>query len=119
MKKLTKSRKQACDIRHERTLKKLKKNSNKLPRLIVTKTNGHIFAQIFDDAKGVTIVSSSSLQLDLKNGNIASAKLVGADVAKKAVAKDIKKITFDRGGNKYHGRVEAIANAARENGLEF
>ena len=119
MKKLTKTRKQSCDIRHERTKNKLKKNNNQLPRLIVTKTNGHIFAQVFDDSKGITIASSSSLQLELANGNIEAAKKVGADVAKKAVAKKIKKIAFDRGGNKYHGRVEALANAARENGLEF
>jgi len=119
MKKFTKTRKESRVIRHKRITRKLKINGNELPRLVVTKTNAHIIAQIFDDAKGVTLVSSSSIQLKLKNGNVEACKKVGEDLAKKAIAKGIKKVTFDRGGNKYHGRVAALADAARENGLVF
>jgi len=119
MKKFTKTRKDSRVIRHKRITRKLKINGNELPRLVVTKTNAHIIAQIFDDAKGVTLVSSSSIQLKLKNGNVEACKKVGEDLAKKAIAKGIKKVTFDRGGNKYHGRVAALADAARENGLVF
>lgn len=90
------------------------------PRLCVFRSNANIEAQLIDDVKKVTLVSSSSVQLKLENGsNIEAAKAVGADIAKKAVAANIKKVVFDRGGYVYHGRVEALANAARENGLEF
>jgi len=119
MKKFTKTRKESREIRHSRITRKFKINGNELPRLVVTKTNANIIAQIFDDAKGVTLVSSSSLQLKLKSGNVEACKKVGADLAKKAIAKGIKKVCFDRGGNKYHGRVAALADAARENGLVF
>lgn len=119
MKKFSKTRKQARDIRHKRISRKLKNLGNELPRLIVTKTNAHIVAQIFDDAKGITLVSSSSKQLKLKNGNKEAAIKVGADIAKKALEKGIKKVSFDRGGNKYHGRVAALADAARKQGLVF
>jgi large subunit ribosomal protein L18 len=90
------------------------------PRLCVFRSNKNIEVQIIDDVKGVTLVCSSSETLKIENGsNIAAATLVGADVAKKAIAKNIKKIVFDRGGYVYHGRVQAIAEAAREAGLEF
>ncbi len=119
MKKYSKTRKQARQLRHQRITRKLKLQGNELPRLVVTKTNANITAQIFDDAKGVTLVSSSTLQLKLKSGNIDACKKVGADIAKKALAKKIKKVSFDRGGSKYHGRVQALADAAREAGLQF
>lgn len=119
MKKFNKTRKEARVIRHKRITNKLKQLGSELPRLVVTKTNAHIVAQIVDDAKGITLVSSSSRQLKLKNGNVESCKKVGADLAKKALAKKIKKVTFDRGGNKYHGRVAALADAARKEGLVF
>ena len=91
-----------------------------MPRLNVFRSNSHIFAQIIDDEKGTTLVSSSSVWLKLKNGgNVEGAKAVGADIAKKAAAKKIKTVVFDRGGYQYHGRVAALAEAARENGLEF
>lgn len=91
-----------------------------MPRLNVFRSNSHIFAQIIDDEKGTTLVSSSSVSLKLKNGgNVEGAKAVGADIAKKAAAKKIKTVVFDRGGYQYHGRVAALAEAARENGLEF
>lgn len=90
------------------------------PRLCVYRSNKNIEAQIIDDEKGVTIVSSTSSQLKLANGgNIAAAGQVGEDIAKKALAKKIKKVVFDRGGYIYHGRVEALAEAARKAGLEF
>ncbi len=119
MKKYSKSRKQARVLRHERITRKLKLNGNELPRLVVTKSNAHIIAQVFDDAKGITLVSSSSKQLKLKSGNVEACKKVGADIAKKALDKGIKKVSFDRGGSKYHGRVQALADAARETGLKF
>lgn len=119
MKKYSKTRKQSRVLRHKRITRKLKINGNELPRLVVTKSNANITAQIFDDAKGITIVSSSSVQLKLKSGNIEACKKVGEDIAKKALAKNIKKIAFDRGGSKYHGRVQALADAARKVGLKF
>ncbi|MBR4262271.1 MAG: 50S ribosomal protein L18 [Bacilli bacterium] len=93
-----------------------------VPRLNVFRSNSNIFAQIIDDEKGVTLVSSSSLDKSLKlaNGsNVEAAKKVGEDIAKKAIKANIKKVVFDRGGYLYHGRVKALAEAAREQGLEF
>ena len=91
-----------------------------VPRLSVFRSNSHIFAQIIDDEKGTTLVSSSSLSLKIKNGgNVEGAKLVGKDIAKKAKSKKITKVVFDRGGYLYHGRIKALADAAREAGLEF
>ena len=90
------------------------------PRLNVYRSNSHIFAQVIDDTNGVTLVSSSTLALKLENSsNIEAATKVGTDVAQKALAKDIKKVVFDRGGYVYHGRVKALAEAARAAGLEF
>lgn len=90
------------------------------PRLNVYRSNSHIFAQVIDDTTGTTLVSSSTLALKLENSsNIEAATKVGTDVAEKALAKDIKKVVFDRGGYVYHGRVKALAEAARAAGLEF
>jgi len=92
------------------------------PRLNVFRSNGNIFAQIIDDEKSVTLVSASSIdkELKLKNGgNIEAATKVGELLAKRAKKAKINKVVFDRGGYQYHGRVEALADAARENGLEF
>ena len=90
------------------------------PRLNVFRSNTNIFVQLIDDVKGVTLASSSSVELKLKNGgNVEGARLVGKDIAEKAKKLKIKNVVFDRGGYLYHGRVEALANAARENGLEF
>ncbi len=119
MKRVNLNRKQNRKDRHLKTLRKYRTIDNGLPRLIVTKTNGHIYAQLIDDEKNITIVSSSSLQLKLKNGNKESCAKVGEDIAKKAIAKKIKKINFDRGGSKYHGRISTLADAARKAGLEF
>ena len=105
--------------RHKRVRNKVS-GTAECPRLNVFRSNSQIFAQIIDDVKGATLVSSSSLSLKLKNGgNIEAAKAVGEDIAKKAVKAGIKEVVFDRGGYQYHGRVAALADAARENGLDF
>ena len=90
------------------------------PRLNVFRSNAHIHCQIIDDVKGVTLVSCSSVELKLANGgNAEAAKQVGAEIAKRALAKKIENVVFDRGGYIYHGRVQALAEAAREGGLKF
>ena len=90
------------------------------PRLCVFRSNKHIEAQIIDDVKRTTLCASSSVALKLENGsNIEAAKKVGADLAEKAKALKIKSVVFDRGGYIYHGRVAALADAAREGGLKF
>lgn len=113
------SRNEQRKIRHARVRNKIS-GTELVPRLNVFRSNSHIFAQIIDDEKGTTLVSSSSLELKIKNGgNAEGAKLVGKDIAEKAKKSGITKVVFDRGGYLYHGRVEALADAARENGLEF
>jgi len=105
--------------RHARVRAKLS-GSAEAPRLCVYRSNKNIEAQIIDDVKGVTLVSSSSMALKLENGsNIEAAAKVGKDIAEKALAKKIKKVVFDRSGYIYHGRVKALAEAAREAGLNF
>ena len=105
--------------RHERVRKNIS-GTSAVPRLSIYRSNSHIFAQIIDDEKQITLASSSSVALKLKNGgNQEGAALVGKDIAKKAKEAKITKVVFDRGGNLYHGRVKALAEAAREAGLEF
>ncbi len=107
--------------RHKRIRENLS-GTNEKPRLNVFRSNANISAQIIDDTKGITLVSASSIEkeLGIKNGgNIEAAKLVGAELAKRAKKSKIKAVVFDRGGYLYHGRVKALADAARENGLEF
>lgn len=110
----------ARKIRHERVRSKIV-GTSECPRLCVFRSNTNIYAQIIDDESGSTLVSASSLdkELKLKNNNIESATKVGASLAKKALKAGIKTVVFDRGGYMYHGRVKALAEAARENGLEF
>lgn len=108
-------------IRHKRVRENLS-STNERPRLNVFRSNSNITAQIIDDEKGITLVSASSMDKDLKienGGNIEAAKLVGKSIAEKAREAKIKTVVFDRGGYLYHGRVKALADAARENGLEF
>lgn len=106
--------------KHTRVRKKLKGGTAETPRLCVYRSNKNIEAQVIDDVNGVTLASSSSEQLHLEHGNnIAAAKIVGADIAKKCLVLKITKIKFDRAGYLYHGRVKALADAAREAGLEF
>jgi len=94
------------------------------PRLCVYRSLGHIYAQVVDDREGRTLASASSLDKETRKqikggGNVAAAKLVGKIVAERAKAAKIEKVVFDRGGYKYHGRVKALADAAREAGLKF
>ena len=94
------------------------------PRLAVYRSLKHIYAQVIDDRAGRTLVSASSLDKQARQqtkggSNIAAAKAIGKLVAERALAAGIQKVVFDRGGYKYHGRVEALANAAREAGLKF
>lgn len=94
------------------------------PRLSVYKSNNNIFAQLIDDVNGVTLVSASSIDKELKGnvesgGNVVTAKLVGKAIAERAVAKNIASVVFDRSGNKYTGRIAALADSAREAGLKF
>ena len=108
---------------HERIRKRLS-GSDTRPRLCIFRSNKHIYAQIVDDSKGTTVAAASSLDPDtrgsVKNGgNIAAAKAVGKTVAKRAIDKGIQSVLFDRGGYIYHGRVKALADAAREAGLKF
>ena len=105
--------------RHARVRNKIS-GTAETPRLCLYRSNKNIEAQIIDDTKGVTLVSSSSMSLKLENGsNIEAAALVGKDIAQKALAKKITTIVFDRSGYIYHGRVKALAEAAREAGLKF
>ena len=94
------------------------------PRLAVYRSLGHIYVQAIDDAQGVTLVSASSVDKDVRKGlkgggNVSAAKVVGKAIAERAKAAGIEKVVFDRGGYKYHGRVKALADAAREAGLKF
>ena len=114
------SKNDARKVRHERVRSKIV-GTSEMPRLCVFRSNTNIYAQIINDENGSTLVSASSLDKDLKlkNLNIEAAQKVGESLAKKAKKAGIKCVVFDRGGYKYHGRVKALAEAARENGLEF
>ena len=104
---------------HTRIREKLSGTAER-PRLNVFRSLNHVYAQLIDDQKGETIAAASSLQLKLKSGgNVAAAKEIGKAIAEKAKEKGVKKVVFDRGGFLYHGRVKALADAAREAGLEF
>lgn len=92
------------------------------PRMSVYKSLNHIYVQVIDDLKGHTLISASTMEKDLgggKTGNSAAAAAVGAKVAERARAAGVSKVVFDRGGFKYHGRLKALAEAARKGGLEF
>jgi len=107
--------------RHHRVRKKVRGSAER-PRLAVFRSNKHITAQVIDDLTGRTLAAASTQEADLKSGgtgNAEAAKKVGALVAERAKAAGITKVVFDRGGFLYHGRVAAVAEAAREAGLEF
>ena len=94
------------------------------PRLCVYRSLGHIYAQVIDDHGGRTLVSASSLDKDTRTavkggGNVAAAKIVGKTIAERSLAAGVQQVVFDRGGYMYHGRVQALASAAREAGLKF
>jgi large subunit ribosomal protein L18 len=120
---LARGKKESRDRRHRRIRKKVFGVPERL-RLSVYRSLNHIYAQIIDDFKGHTVVSASSLDKELKDkeshkGNIETSKKIGELIARKALGKGIKKVVFDRGGYLYHGRIKALAEAAREAGLEF
>ena len=114
------------DIRvkkHKRMLSRFSGTAER-PRLAVFRSNNHMYAQIIDDTVGNTLVAASTLDKDVKDklektNNVEAAKLLGTVVAKKALDKGIKEVVFDRGGFIYHGKVAALADAAREAGLQF
>jgi large subunit ribosomal protein L18 len=112
---------------HKRIRRKLSGNSER-PRLAVFRSVSHIYAQVIDDTRGTTLVAASSVDKAAKGakgtkgkggGNVAAAKAIGKLVAERAKEKGINNVVFDRGGYPYHGRVKALADAAREAGLEF
>lgn len=107
-------------LRHVRIRRKIS-GSVETPRLSVFRSNKHIYAQIIDDTSGKTIVSVSDFKVKStdKTTKVAEATQVGKTLAAEAVAKKIKKVAFDRGGFKYHGRIKALADSAREGGLNF
>jgi large subunit ribosomal protein L18 len=117
------TRKESVQRRHRRVRKDVK-GSTARPRLAVFRSLQHIYAQVIDDTEQHTLVAASSLEPELKSrlssgGNIAAATEVGKLLAERAKAKGIELVVFDRGGNLYHGRVQALAEAAREAGLNF
>lgn len=116
-------RKEALARRHQRVRKDVSGTPER-PRLSVFRSHAHIYVQIIDDTTGHTLVAASSLEPDIRakvgyGGNIAAAEEVGRVAAERAIEKGIRKVVFDRGGNRYHGRVAALAEAARKGGLEF
>lgn len=118
-----KARKPQVQKRHQSIRVKLS-GTPECPRLAVYRSTKHIYAQVIDDVNKVTLASASSIDKDLKEnlahgGNIESAKVVGEAIAKKALKAGVKDVVFDRGGFLYHGRVAALADAAREAGLNF
>ncbi|PVB60877.1 50S ribosomal protein L18 [Labrenzia sp. 011] len=116
--------KQAFERRRDRVRRSIRKAAGERPRLSIFRSSKQIYAQIIDDAKGHTIASASTIEKDLKGNlktgaDVAAAAAVGKLVAERAVAAGVKQVVFDRGGYMYHGRVKALADAAREGGLEF
>ena len=115
----TMSRNDLRKKRHARVRNKIS-GTPECPRLNVFRSSSHIHAQIIDDVNGVTLVAASSVEMKLENGgNVEAAIQVGKEIAKRAIAKNIENVVFDRGGYIYHGRVKALAEAAREAGLKF
>ena len=116
--------KELFERRRQRTRSKLRKSKSGQPRLSVHRSSKHIYAQVIDDNIGVTLAAASSLDSDFKSGSsktadVSAASAVGKLVADRAKAKGIQAVVFDRGGYIFHGRVKALADAAREAGLKF
>lgn len=119
----TRNRKEQVRKRHQRVRTKIAGTAES-PRLAVYRSTKHIYAQLIDDVNKVTLCSASSIDKDLREklfhgGNVEAAKVVGEAIAKKALKAGVKECVFDRGGFLYHGRVSALADAAREAGLDF
>jgi large subunit ribosomal protein L18 len=107
------------DRRRRRVRTALRARAGGKPRLSVHRTGRHIYAQIIDDAAGRTVAAASTLGADVSGANMAAAALVGKQIAEAAKAAGVTTVVFDRGGFLFHGRVKALADAAREGGLEF
>jgi large subunit ribosomal protein L18 len=120
---VAKSKLKARQRRHERVRKRVNGTTAR-PRLSVYKSLSHIYVQLIDDTDGKTVAAASSTEKEVQTGlkhcgNIAAAKKVGANIAQRALSKNIKDVVFDRGGYQYHGCIKALADAAREQGLNF
>ena len=118
------SSRQMFEKRRARNRTSLKRNASGQPRLSVHRSSRHIYAQIIDDITGATLASASTLDADFRKGSktgadTTAASAVGKSIGERAVGKGVKAVVFDRGGYMYHGRVKALADAAREAGLEF
>ncbi len=124
---ITKTSKNVVRSRVHKRIRKKVLGTAERPRLNIYRSVNHIYAQVIDDGKGVTLVSASSLEAGkdkdgkahVKGGNLASAKQVGKLIAERAKEKGLKQVVFDRGGYLYHGRIKALADAARAAGLQF
>ncbi len=118
---MPKSDKNAVRLRIHKRIRRRVSGSEVRPRLAIYRSLKHIYAQVIDDRAGRTLVAASSNDKDMSvsGGNVAGAKEIGRIVAEKAKEKGIRKVVFDRGGYLYHGRIKALADAAREAGLEF
>ena len=119
------SKAKVTNARRKRSVRlKLRRSGGGRPRLSVFRSSKHIYAQVIDDRKGETLAAASSLEKTMRDGgktgaNVDAAKAVGKLVAERALAKGVKDVVFDRGSYLYHGRVKALADAARESGLSF
>ena len=116
---IKKESKNVARLRRHKRVRKTVSGTPEMPRLNVFRSNKEIYVQVIDDTNGVTLASSSSKVLKVNGGNFEGAKLVGKDISEKCKKAKIERVVFDRGGYLYHGRVAALADAARENGLEF
>lgn len=105
--------------RRQRRVRRRTVGTQERPRLAISRSLKHIYAQVIDDSSGRTLASASTVALKVSGSNLDGAKQVGKEIAEKAQAASVKKVTFDRGGRLYHGRIKALADAAREAGLDF
>lgn len=119
------TRRERVSVKHHSIRRKLD-GSEERPRLAVFRSINHIYAQVIDDSKSVTLAAASTLTPDIRSalngkagGNKSAAELVGKKIAELCLERSIEKVAFDRGGFEYHGRVKALADAARESGLSF
>lgn len=120
---MSKLSKKEARIRRHRHIRNKVSGTAAQPRLCVCRTQAHIYTQVIDDEAGVTLVAAATVEKDFRaqklSANVKSAEIIGQAIAERAMAKDIKKVVFDRGGFPYHGCIKALADAARKAGLEF
>jgi large subunit ribosomal protein L18 len=118
---MAKDSKNEIRLRIHKRIRRKVSGTQERPRLAIFRSLNHIYAQVIDDTQGLTVAAAASTEKDLRGrgGNVEGAKLIGRAVAERAKGKGITRVVFDRGGYLYHGRVKALADAAREAGLEF